>query len=97
MRALGALLEEPIGGVDSAPAQSLALHARKTTLNLMSRQIRRPNGVRGLFVAVFGEDDDDENLALEKLQHVVRLLCTMPFGIKPKVHESYSIGFHAVS
>jgi hypothetical protein len=44
----------------------------------------RPNGVRGLFAAVFGESEADE-APLEKLLHVARVLGAVPALVTSEV------------
>lgn len=53
----------------------------------------RPEGVRGLCAAVFGEGEGvDENTSLEKLENVARTLGTPPAAMKPEVgSSSYSV------
>jgi hypothetical protein len=68
------------------PPPSLPLHAHKACTSLLSRQLLRPEGVRGLCVAVFGDEDHlGENAPLEKLEHVSQLLKAVPAGMEPKV------------
>lgn len=46
----------------------------------------RPEGVRGLCAAVFGEGDaSSDHAELEKLDHVARVLSTVPSGMQSKV------------
>lgn len=44
----------------------------------------RPNGVPGLFAAVFG-DSESEEAPLEKLLHVARVLGAVPSVVLPEV------------
>lgn len=44
----------------------------------------RPNGVHGLFAAVFG-DGESEEAPLEKLLHVAQLLGAVPSAVTPEV------------
>jgi hypothetical protein len=56
----------------------------------LSRQLLRPEGVLGLCAAVFGEgEDSDDNIPLEKLEHVGKVLNAVPTGMKPKVGSFY--------
>ncbi|KZT72491.1 hypothetical protein DAEQUDRAFT_722639 [Daedalea quercina L-15889] len=59
---------------------ALALpYVRKSCGFLLSRQLLRPEGVAGLLAAIFGEEDvSGEDAPLEKLEHVARLLGTVP-------------------
>lgn len=67
-----------------------AIHARKSCASLLSRQLLRPEGVLGLCAAVFGDGGDPEdNIQLEKLEHIAKVLSTGPTGLKPKVKYFY--------
>jgi hypothetical protein len=48
----------------------------------------QPNGVRGLFAAVFGENESEE-APLEKLLHVARVLGTVPSAVAAEVRPQY--------
>ncbi|KAL7282291.1 hypothetical protein ACG7TL_003761 [Trametes sanguinea] len=68
----------------SSPSSSLP-YVRKTCTFILSRQLLRPEGIRGLCESVFGEEDSSgEDVALDKLEHVSRLLGAMPAGMKPQ-------------
>ncbi|KAH7930074.1 hypothetical protein BV22DRAFT_1191545 [Leucogyrophana mollusca] len=58
-------------------------HVRKSCSSLLSRQLLRPEGVRGLCAAVFGEQDNPDESPLEKYEHVARVLTSVPAGMKP--------------
>ena len=52
----------------------------------MSRQVLRHNGVRGLFIALFAEEDvSGDDAPLEKLDNVARLLRFVPVGVDENV------------
>jgi hypothetical protein len=52
----------------------------------LSRQLLRPEGLVGLCAAVFGEgEESEENIPLEKLEQVAKLVNAVPAGMKPKV------------
>lgn len=73
-----------LSGVLSDP--SALPYVRKACGYLMSRQILRRDGVRGLFVALFAEQDTSEESApLEKLDNVAKLLTSIPTGLDEKV------------
>ena len=81
MSALGAVL---------SGTPTPAIHTRKSCASLLSRQLLRPEGVLGLCVAVFGEgEDSEENVPLEKLEHVAKVLSAVPTGMEPKVGSFY--------
>ncbi|KAJ6599093.1 hypothetical protein DFH09DRAFT_24467 [Mycena vulgaris] len=61
-------------------------HVHKSCASLLSKQLLRPEGVRGLCAAVFGEDADE--VQLEKIEHVARVLTTAPAGMSPEVYFS---------
>ncbi|KAJ7638786.1 hypothetical protein FB45DRAFT_739354 [Roridomyces roridus] len=67
--ALGAVLS-----IKPAPT-----YVRKACGSLLSKQLLRPDGVRGLCEAVFGEETDD--VQLEKIEHVARVLTTAPVAM----------------
>ena len=47
----------------------------------------RPNGVRGLFAAVFGENESEE-APLEKLLHVAQVLGSVPSVVTAEVRRN---------
>ncbi|KAH9894464.1 hypothetical protein C8Q73DRAFT_518427 [Cubamyces lactineus] len=60
-------------------------YVRKACTFLLSRQLLRPEGIRGLCESVFGEEEaSGEDVALDKLEHVARLLGTIPAGMMPQ-------------
>ncbi|KAI0092021.1 hypothetical protein BDY19DRAFT_983564 [Irpex rosettiformis] len=57
-------------------------YVRKSCSYLMGRQLLRKDGVRGLLLALFSDDDvSEENAPLEKLESVGRVLRTIPAGM----------------
>ncbi|KAK7049303.1 hypothetical protein VNI00_005904 [Paramarasmius palmivorus] len=74
-----------LGGVMST--RSSVVHIKKTCGYLLSRQLLRPDGVRGLFGAVFG-DAENEEATLEQLDHVSRVLSTIPANMKAQDYFS---------
>ncbi|KAI0291027.1 hypothetical protein B0F90DRAFT_1781194 [Multifurca ochricompacta] len=52
-------------------------HVHKSCASLLSQQLMRPDGVRGLLAAVFGESESDE-APLERLLHVSQVLSAIP-------------------
>ncbi|PCH41522.1 hypothetical protein WOLCODRAFT_163168 [Wolfiporia cocos MD-104 SS10] len=72
------------GGVLADSALPLP-YVRKSCGFLLSRQLLRPEGVRGLLAAMFGEEDmSGDDAPLEKLEHIGRLLNTVPASMKAK-------------
>ncbi|KAI0663236.1 hypothetical protein C8Q70DRAFT_501309 [Cubamyces menziesii] len=64
-------------------------YVRKTCTFILSRQLLRPEGIRGLCESIFGEEEaSGEDVALDKLEHVSRLLGTIPAGMTPKEYLS---------
>ncbi|KAF7352810.1 RTP1-C1 domain-containing protein [Mycena venus] len=61
-------------------------HVHKSCASLLSKQLLRPDGVRGLCAAVFGEDADE--IQLEKIEHVARVLTTSPAGMSAELYFS---------
>ncbi|TFY76301.1 hypothetical protein EWM64_g7711, partial [Hericium alpestre] len=73
---LGAILSNP---------SAIAPHVQRTCGSLLSRQLLRPDGVHGLFAAIFGEGEQvQDDAPLEKLEHVARILTAVPATIKPE-------------
>ncbi|KAI9069217.1 hypothetical protein FKP32DRAFT_1682994 [Trametes sanguinea] len=81
----------PVAHVISAAGLALSStssslpYVRKTCTFILSRQLLRPEGIRGLCESVFGEEDTSgEDVALDKLEQVSRLLGAIPAGMKPQ-------------
>lgn len=52
----------------------------------MSRQLLRRDGLRGLFTALFSEDESSgEDAPLEKMDNAAKVLQTIPTGMDPAV------------
>ncbi|KAF9495681.1 hypothetical protein BDN71DRAFT_1488817 [Pleurotus eryngii] len=67
-------------------------HIRRNCVYLLGRQILRPFGVRGLFAAVLGEDEGSEGeVGLEQLEHIARVLGTVPTNIKDEEFFSVTV------
>ncbi|KAF9462618.1 hypothetical protein BDZ94DRAFT_1366131 [Collybia nuda] len=89
-----------IGSILSSSPIPLA-HTRKICSTLLSQQLLRPQGIRGLCAAIFGEGEfSTDETPIEKLEHVVRVLTTVPSTLsflapmEPAVHKrvaSFSI------
>ena len=61
-------------------------YTRKAYTFILSRQLLRPDGIRGLCESVFVQEDiSEENAPLEKLDYVAKLLGTAPSGMKAEV------------
>jgi hypothetical protein len=61
-------------------------HVKKVCATLLSHQLLRPQGIRGLCAAVFGDDSLATNDArVEMLEHVAHVLSTVPANMKPHV------------
>ncbi|KAF9259487.1 hypothetical protein L218DRAFT_963519 [Marasmius fiardii PR-910] len=74
-----------LGGVISA--RSSVPHIRRACGFLMSRQLLRPDGIKGLYAAIFGESTGDD-IKLEQLEHVSRILSTVPANTDPQDYFS---------
>ncbi|KAH7887770.1 hypothetical protein F5I97DRAFT_1951957 [Phlebopus sp. FC_14] len=61
-------------------------HVRKLCSSLLSKSLLRPEGIRALFAAVFGEQEGPEDPQLEKYEHVGRVLRSVPAGMKPEAY-----------
>lgn len=60
-------------------------HVHRTCAYLLSRQLLRPEGVRGLLSAIFGEEEASDEAPLKKLEYVARVVTAVPAGMKPEV------------
>ncbi|KAF8490277.1 hypothetical protein JB92DRAFT_3010158 [Gautieria morchelliformis] len=59
---------------------------------LLSNQLRRSDGVHGLCSAVFGEDLEEDDVApLDKLEHVSKVLSTVPASATPQDYYRFII------
>ncbi|OBZ76096.1 hypothetical protein A0H81_03253 [Grifola frondosa] len=77
-------------GVVLSNAPSFPPFFRKACGFLLSRQLLRPEGLRGLCAAVFGEEENyGDEAPLDKLEHVSQLLRIVPAGMKPE--EYYAV------
>ncbi|KAG7096988.1 hypothetical protein E1B28_004383 [Marasmius oreades] len=96
-----------LGGVIST--RSSVQHVRRACGYLLSRQLLRPDGIRGLCAAIFGESEGDD-IKLEQLEHVSRTLSMVPANINPQdyfsaiiprlvdlLHDAKSIAFRRAS
>lgn len=55
----------------------------------------RPHGVKGLFLGIFGEEEEpNEEAPLDKLEQIARLLRTIPKGVPEEVRVTYHIPRH---
>ncbi|KAI9458406.1 hypothetical protein BJY52DRAFT_1204364 [Lactarius psammicola] len=70
-------------------------HVHRSCASLLSRQLMRPDGVRGLLAAVFGEGES-EQAPLEKLLHVSLVLCAVPSTTNPEVRGRYLTTFRSI-
>ncbi|KAH0587531.1 hypothetical protein H2248_006313 [Termitomyces sp. 'cryptogamus'] len=60
-------------------------YVRKLCITLLGQQLLRPQGVRSLCAAVFGENDSPANdSSIERLQHITRVFLTVPANVKPE-------------
>jgi hypothetical protein len=67
----------------------IPIHARKACASLLSRQVLRPDGLHGLYSAIFGSEDGRQDEApLEKLEEVYRVLAAVPSHLTPEVSVS---------
>ncbi|CDO71360.1 hypothetical protein BN946_scf184908.g118 [Trametes cinnabarina] len=72
-------------GLALSSSPSSLPYVRKTCTFILSRQLLRPEGIRGLCESAFGEEESSgDDVALDKLDHVSRLLGTVPAGMKPQ-------------
>lgn len=78
--ALGTIL------ASAAPKRRLYPHLPKTCGFLLSKQLLRPDGLQGLYTAVFGEEDS-ESAPLDKLEQIVKILTAVPASMTPEVRS----------
>lgn len=68
---------------------------------LLSKQLARPKGIRALCVAVLGEDGDESAPVLDKLEHIAKVLSTVPAASTPQVgfsiHSFLAWGNHLLT
>lgn len=76
MTALGSVLS-------SKPA--LPPYARRVASSLLSRQLLRPAGFRGLCAAIYGEGDVEEDTQVDKLENIAKIVGVTPSGMDSKV------------
>ncbi|KAK2466187.1 hypothetical protein APHAL10511_001829 [Amanita phalloides] len=73
-----------LGGVLSLKPEP-SLHMRRICKILLGKQVTRPDGVNGLCMAVFGEEEvTGDEAPLEKLEHICRVLTNVPPGTQPQ-------------
>ncbi|KAG2156029.1 hypothetical protein DEU56DRAFT_765220 [Suillus clintonianus] len=77
-------LMSSLATVLSTPNSPTPPHVRKLCSSLLTQHLLRLDGVRALCAAVFGELDAEEEPELDKLEHVARVLGTVPRGMQPK-------------
>ncbi|KXN90255.1 hypothetical protein AN958_04046 [Leucoagaricus sp. SymC.cos] len=81
--ALGSILSD---------SSSQPTHVHRACSALLSRQLLRSDGVRGLFGAVFGEEESSGgDIVVEKLEHVSTLLNAVPAITKPHDYFAHVI------
>ncbi|KAG6378921.1 hypothetical protein JVT61DRAFT_13206 [Boletus reticuloceps] len=59
-------------------------HVRKLCSSLLTKSLLRPEGVRALFAAVFGEQEGSDDPPLEKYERTAGILVVVPAGLKPE-------------
>ncbi|KAG2118781.1 uncharacterized protein F5147DRAFT_602591, partial [Suillus discolor] len=77
-------LMSSLATVLSTPNSPTPPHVRKLCSSLLTQHLLHPGGVGALCVAVFGELDAEDEPELDKLEHVARVLGTVPRGMQPK-------------
>ncbi|KAG1820217.1 uncharacterized protein BJ212DRAFT_1338684 [Suillus subaureus] len=68
----------------STPTSPTPPHVRKLCSSLLTQHLLRPGGVGALCAAIFGELDSEDEPEFDKLEHVARVLGTVPRGMQPK-------------
>ncbi|KAI0076623.1 hypothetical protein K474DRAFT_1662644 [Panus rudis PR-1116 ss-1] len=65
------------------PDKSLPSYGRRACSFLLSKQLFGKNGVQGLLIALFDEEEESgEEAPLEKLEQVAKLMNTIPKGVR---------------
>jgi len=78
-----------LGAILSSSGPIPPLHTRKTSTFLLTKQLLRPEGIRGLFEAMFSAEDADHNeIKLERLEQVATTLNTVPANTNADVSHS---------
>ncbi|KAG2369832.1 hypothetical protein BDR07DRAFT_1604179 [Suillus spraguei] len=77
-------LMSSLATVLSTPNSPTPPHVRKLCSSLLTQHLLRPGGVGALCTVVFGELDTEDEPELDKLEHVARVLGTVPRGMQPK-------------
>ncbi|KAF8524594.1 hypothetical protein BU17DRAFT_74714 [Hysterangium stoloniferum] len=60
-------------------------HISKACGFLLSKQLFRPEGIRGFCIAVLGEDDDNA-ASVDKLEHISKVLISVPAASPPQAY-----------
>ena len=60
--------------------------ALKVVGTLMTQQLRRPQGINGLLATIFGDGIEGDDVPLDKLLQVTKILTTVPAAVKPEVY-----------
>ena len=65
----------------------LPSYVHKTCSFLLSRQLLRQGGIRGLCAALFGEEIEtsENDVSLDKLKHFAKTVQTVPPSVPPQV------------
>jgi hypothetical protein len=87
-------LMSSLATVLSTPTSPTPPHVRKLCSSLLTQHLLRPGGVGALCAAVFGDLDSEDEPELDKLEHVARVLGTVPRGMQPKVWWLGQIDFN---
>ncbi|KAF8913868.1 hypothetical protein CPB84DRAFT_1669780 [Gymnopilus junonius] len=74
-----------LGSILSSSSSTLPklLHVRKACASLLTRQLLRPDGVQGLFEAMFSADEVGDEVNIEKLEQIARTLNSAPTNMIP--------------
>lgn len=76
-----------LGSIISSVSPTPLPHVRKACTSLLTKQLLRPDGVQGLCIAFFSEEDHTGDMAqLDKLEQFARILNSVPFALKAEVN-----------
>lgn len=72
--------------------QQLPAFLRKVCGNLLTKQLLRNDGVHGLFESILGDEQGaGEEIGMDKMEHIARILLTVPAAMDPKVTKIFKL------
>ncbi|KAF9534898.1 hypothetical protein CPB83DRAFT_901829 [Crepidotus variabilis] len=72
-----------LGGILVSSTPAPPLHVRKTCKTLLTKQLLRPDGIQGLCIAMFSEEESNgDEVNLEKLEQIAKIVISVPAGMR---------------